>query len=170
MYTSMMSLVYKSSNLSNTYKRTFLTALQKCKCKCRRSSLVLLVVKDEIIIYDGLCGLCDKAVRIVLFLDKKKNFHYTSLQGEYVKTLQVDSTLDSIVFSEEGMLYYKSTAILKILQALGGLWKLSFVFYLIPKGVRDWAYDILAKYRYKIFTRREHCRLPTKEESPYFLD
>ncbi|NOR54734.1 MAG: DUF393 domain-containing protein, partial [Sulfurovum sp.] len=65
---------------------------------------------------------------------------------------------------------YKSTAILKILEALGGLWKLSKVFYLIPEVLRDWCYDKVAKYRYKIFKREEQCRLPSKEEAPYFLD
>ncbi|NOR54740.1 MAG: DUF393 domain-containing protein, partial [Sulfurovum sp.] len=68
------------------------------------------MVKDKVIIFDGYCGLCNRSVNIVLFLDKKKIFYYSSLQGEYIKTLKVDTTVDSIIYYEEHQLYYKSTA------------------------------------------------------------
>jgi len=124
----------------------------------------------RIIIFDGICGLCNKSVNILLKLDKKKVFRYTPLQGEYVKTLELKPYIDSIVFYENGTLYYKSTAILKILRSLGGIWILTNVFYIIPRVMRDFIYDIIAKYRYKIFGKMESCRMPKKGEQSLFID
>jgi len=123
-----------------------------------------------IIIFDGHCGLCDGSVKLLLKLDKHKVFRYSSIQGEYVKSLEIDNTLDSIVFYEEGKLYYKSTAILKILRCLGGLWILTNVFYIIPTFIRDALYDIIAKYRYQMFGKMESCRILNVEEKELFLD
>ena len=126
--------------------------------------------QKKVVIYDGLCGLCDSAVSFLLKVDKKNIFFYTSLQGEYVKTLDINSSIDSIVFYDEGEITTKSTDILKILSSLGGWWGLSKVCYVFPRFFRDFFYDLLAKHRYKIFKRREQCRLPTKEEATYFLN
>jgi len=102
-------------------------------------------------------------------LDRKKRLKYTSLQGEYVKTLEIEPDIDSIVFYEDGALYYKSTAILKILESLGGMWILINIFYLIPCILRDFIYDIIAKYRYRIFGKMESCRVPNEGEEELFL-
>ena len=101
----------------------------------------------RVIIFDGICGFCNKSIDILIWLDTHKIFLYTSLQGEFVKTLDLEPNIDSIIFYEDGTLYYKSTAILKILRSLGGLWIITSVFYLIPRVVRDFIYDIIAKYR-----------------------
>ena len=126
--------------------------------------------RKKVVIYDGLCGLCNGTVSFLLKADKKKIFFYTPLQGEYVKTLDIDSSIDSIVFDDEGEVTMKSTAVLKIFSSLGGLWHLTKVFYILPCVVRDYLYDLVAQHRYKIFKKREQCRLPTKEEASYFLD
>jgi len=127
-------------------------------------------MQDKVIIFDGLCGLCNKSVDILIKLDRHKMFKYTSLQGEYVKQLGIEEDLDSIVFFEEGKLYYKSTAILRILRNLGGVWVLTNVFYLIPTFLRDAIYDVIAKYRYKIFGKMESCRMPKVDEEALFID
>ena len=103
-------------------------------------------------------------------VDKQKIFKYTSIQGEFVQTLDIETGVDSIIFYEEGILYYKSTAILKIFQSLGGLWSMTTIFYLIPKVIRDFIYDIIAKYRYKIFGKMEYCRVPRADEEALFLN
>lgn len=103
-------------------------------------------------------------------LDKNKTLKYTSLQGEYVKQLDVENGIDSIIFYDEGKLYYKSTAILKILRSLGGVWILANIFYLIPAFIRDTIYDLIAKYRYKIFGKMETCRMPKAGEQELFID
>ena len=125
---------------------------------------------NQVIIFDGVCGLCNKSVDILIKMDKEKIFKYTSLQGEFVKTLDIEPDIDSIIFYEDGTVYYKSTAILKIFQALGGIWKVSTIFFLIPSVVRDFIYDIIAKYRYKIFGKMESCRMPKESEQALFID
>jgi len=125
---------------------------------------------NKIIIFDGICGLCNRSVNLLIRLDKHKLFHYTPLQGEFVNTLEITPDMDSIIFYDDGTLYYKSTAILKILNSLGGIWVLTGIFYIIPRIIRDYIYDLIAKYRYKVFGKRESCRIPKKEEETLFID
>ena len=124
----------------------------------------------SVIIFDGVCGLCNQSVDILIKMDREKRFKYTSLQGEYVKTLDIQPDIDSIIFYEDGTVYYKSTAILKIFQALDGIWKITAIFFLIPRFIRDFIYDIIAKYRYKIFGKMDSCRLPKEGEEKLFID
>jgi len=124
----------------------------------------------RIIIFDGICGLCNKSIDILMKLDTQKRFKYTSNQGEFAKTLDIEPDMDSIIYYEDGILYYKSTAILKILRSLGSIWVISNIFYLIPKVIRDFIYDVIAKYRYKVFGKRESCRVPKEGEEDLFID
>lgn len=126
--------------------------------------------KQRVIIFDGVCGFCNKSVDTLIRIDTQKRFHYTSLQGEFVKTLTLKPNIDSIVFYEDGTLYYKSTAILKILRSLGGIWIVTNLFYLIPRVLRDYIYDFIATYRYKIFGKMESCRMPKEGEQALFID
>ena len=128
-----------------------------------------LVKKERIVIFDGVCGFCNKSIDLLIKLDKDKLFKYTSLQGEYVKKLDIAKDLESIVFYEEGKIYYKSTAVLKILRSLGGVGILANIFFIIPKFIRDFIYDVIAKYRYTIFGKMETCRMPKVEERALFL-
>lgn len=124
----------------------------------------------RVIIFDGICGFCNKSIDTLIWLDTHKIFLYTSLQGEFVKTLDIEPGIDSIIFYDNGTLYYKSTAILKILRSLGGIWVFTNIFYLIPVKLRDFIYDVIAKYRYRIFGKMESCRMPKKEERDLFID
>ncbi len=126
--------------------------------------------KERIIIFDGVCGFCNKSIDILMRLDEEKIFKYTSLQGEYAKKLDIPEGTQSIVFYENKRLYYKSTAILKILRSLGGVWVFTNVFYLIPRFMRDFIYDMIAKYRYHIFGKTESCRMPKEGEKERFID
>ena len=126
--------------------------------------------KERIVIFDGICGFCNKSLDVLMKLDEEKIFKYTSLQGKYVKGLDVEEGLESIIFYEDGILYYKSTAILKILRSLGGIWVFSNMLYIIPRFLRDYIYDIIAKYRYKIFGKMDACRVPKKDEKRLFVD
>ncbi|HIP28179.1 MAG TPA: DUF393 domain-containing protein [Sulfurovum sp.] len=126
--------------------------------------------KERVVIFDGFCTLCNKTIKILIKIDKEKILMYTSLQGEYIKKLDIPQNIDSIIFYQEGVLYYKSTAVLKILRSLGGMWVLVNIFYVIPLFIRDFIYDIIAKYRYDIFGKMESCRMPTEDELALFLD
>jgi len=126
--------------------------------------------KRKIIIFDGICNLCNKSIGLIITLDKEKQFKYTSLQGEYVKNIKIKEDINSIIFYEDGMLYYKSTAILKIFKSLGGVWVFTNISYVIPRFLRDIIYDFIAKYRYKIFGRMQSCRIPKKDEQALFME
>ena len=126
--------------------------------------------EKKVIVFDGICGLCNMSVNLLIKLDTDKIFQYTSLQGEFVKTLNIEADIDSIIFYDGGMIYYKSTAILKILRSLGGVWVVTNIFYLIPVSIRDFFYDVIAKYRYKIFGKMQSCRMPNSVEEKLFLE
>lgn len=123
----------------------------------------------KIVIYDGTCGLCSRSLRLLIRLDTHKTFRYTSLQGKFVKTLPLDADIDSIVFYDEGTLYYKSSAILKILRSLGGFWVMVTLFYGVPRFIRDAAYDVVAKYRYR-FIKPQQCHMISVQEQELFLE
>ena len=125
---------------------------------------------QRIIIFDGLCGLCNKSIDLLIKLDKYKVLQYTSLQGKFVKALNIEADIDSVIFYEDDTIYYRSTAILKILRSLGGGWIFVNIFYLIPRFLRDAIYDIIAKYHYIIFGKMESCRMLKEGEEKLFLD
>jgi predicted DCC family thiol-disulfide oxidoreductase YuxK len=127
-------------------------------------------VKNRIVVFDGVCGFCNKSIDTLMRLDQTKILKYTSLQGSFMKTLKVKQDLQSIILYEDGALYYKSTAILKILRSLGGIWIFTNIFYLIPTSLRDGIYDIIAKYRYSIFGKMESCRMPKEDELDLFIN
>lgn len=126
-------------------------------------------MSDKVVIFDGECILCNRALSILIKIDRHKILRYTSLQGEYVKRLSLPNDMDSIIFYNEGQLYYKSTAILKILRSLGGVWVVVNMSYVIPMGMRDYLYDIVAKFRYKFFGKMESCRMSKEEEKALFI-
>ena len=125
-------------------------------------------MKDtHIVFFDGVCNLCNKSVDFLIKADRKRVLKYAPLQSAK-KTLK---SKDSIVFLSEGQEYQKSKAILKILSKLGGFYKfIGAVFSIIPSFILDVFYDLIAKNRYKIFGRKDNCRLPTKEELELFIE
>ncbi|WP_108425698.1 thiol-disulfide oxidoreductase DCC family protein [Flagellimonas amoyensis] len=129
----------------------------------------------KIILFDGVCNLCNNSVLFVIKRDKKDLFRYASLQSEVgqqlVRERGIDtSQVDSIILIEPGVAYFtKSDAALEIAQHLGGLWKLSAVFTWIPKSVRDVVYDFVARNRYKWYGKKDACMVPTPELRAKFL-
>lgn len=130
----------------------------------------------KIILFDGVCNLCNGTVQFVIKRDKKDLFRYAALQSEAGKQLiaqrHIDTNgLDSIILIEPGVAYYtKSDAALEIAQGLGGFWKLTAVFTWIPTSIRNAIYDLIAKNRYKWFGKKESCMVPTPELNGKFLD
>lgn len=133
--------------------------------------------KDKkIVLFDGVCNLCNNFIDQIIKRDKKNVFVFASLQSDIGiairKHLQLDtSTMDSVILYEPGIAYYKkSTAALHIMSEFGGAWKLVRGFLFLPKFIRDSGYDLVGKYRYKLFGKKETCRMPTPEERAKFLD
>jgi predicted DCC family thiol-disulfide oxidoreductase YuxK len=103
-----------------------------------------------IVFYDEECGLCQRSVQLLLFLDRKKELFYAPINGENYKTYVPTQfhSIDTIVYYKSpNQIYIKSSAIIEVLKSLGGFNSLAIVFYLIPKMLRDFFYDIVAVNR-----------------------
>ena len=130
----------------------------------------------KIILFDGVCNLCNGAVLKTIKYDKKNQFVFTALDSDTGKKilnhLKIDTTkVDSIILYEPNLAYYiKSSAALKVMNDFGGFWKLNNIFWIVPKPVRDMVYDFIAKNRYKWFGKKESCMIPTPELKAKFLD
>lgn len=130
---------------------------------------------QSIILFDGLCNLCNGFVQFVLDREKTDELIFTSLQSESGKALlkeyhlPLETTPSSIVFIENGKAYTQSTAILRIAKHLKGIWRLAPSLLIIPKPIRDLVYQILGKNRYLLFGKSATCWLPTPELQKRFL-
>ncbi|MCI2228138.1 DCC1-like thiol-disulfide oxidoreductase family protein [Polaribacter sp. MSW13] len=130
----------------------------------------------KIILFDGICNLCNDSVLKVIKFDKKNNFVFAPLQSKtgqaITKHLKIDtSKIDSIILYEPGISYdIKSTAALKIMNDFGGFWFLSKLFWIFPETFRNLIYNYIAKNRYKWFGKKESCMIPTPELKAKFLD
>lgn len=123
---------------------------------------------QPVIFFDGVCNLCNASVQFVIKHDKKNYFRFSALQGKYAEKFLPKfnvkpEELVSILLLEQGRLYTKSSSALRVVKRLNGLWPLLYVFIIVPKFIRDWVYDIVAKNRYKWWGRQESCWVPTPE-------
>lgn len=132
--------------------------------------------KDKmIILFDGVCNLCDNTVQYIIKKDKKDIFRFIPLQSDLgmqiVKYIGIDtSKTDSILLYEPGKAYYyKAQAAIKIAGKLGGIVSALQMFSAFPKGITNAAYDFIAKNRYKWFGKKDECMLPTPEMKSKFL-
>lgn len=134
----------------------------------------MAVSEDPIVLFDGVCNLCNRSVQMILRHDREARFRFASLQspvGERLRDeLGIDrGKVDSVILVEGDRWYKESDAALRIAGGLGGLWKALQVFRLIPPPLRDAAYRLIARNRYRWFGRRETCWLPTPELRERFL-
>lgn len=129
---------------------------------------------ERIILFDGICNVCDRSVQFIIAHDPSHKFKFASLQGEtgrfYIENCQLPEGLDSIVLIEGKDVFFKSTAALKIAKQLSGLYPLLAIFLIIPKPIRDFFYDIVAKNRYRWFGKKDHCMVPGPKDKQRFLD
>lgn|SRR5690554_1623709 len=129
----------------------------------------------KVILFDGVCNLCNSTINFVIKKDKRNIFKFATLQSETGQTLlnklKIDSLeTDSIVLVDGEKSYVKSTAALKIARNLSGVYPLLYAFLILPKFIRDRIYDYVAKNRYKWFGKKDSCMLPTPELEAKFLD
>lgn len=125
--------------------------------------------------FDGVCNLCNSAVNFIIDRDKTHRFRFASLQSttgqQLLKQYPLpDGPADSVVLIKEGRSYVKSDAALAIAQQLSGVWPLLAVFRIVPRFLRDAAYDLIAHNRYRLFGKSDACRIPTQELKALFLE
>ena len=127
---------------------------------------------QRVIFFDGVCGLCNAWVDFILKRDKAGIFSFAPLQGNYAKEMEPEASenLNTMIYLASGQRYYRTGAVLRILRDLGGFWCLAWVFWFVPFFIRDFFYGLIARNRYRIFGKKENCRIPTSEEKLRFLD
>jgi predicted DCC family thiol-disulfide oxidoreductase YuxK len=124
-----------------------------------------------IILFDGVCNLCTGSVQFVIERDARKRFRFASLQSPTAeRLLGRRDDLESMVLVENGQVYRKSTAALRIARRLDGAWPLLAAFLVIPRFLRDAVYDWIGRRRYRLFGRRDTCWVPRPELTERFLD
>ena len=129
----------------------------------------------QLILFDGVCNLCEASVQYVIKHDKNDVFRYTALESDVgqqiLRKYNIDrSKMDSILlYSSENGISYKSTAALKIASKLGFPRNLMGIFLIVPAFIRNSVYDYIAKNRYQWYGKKDACMIPTPELKSKFL-
>lgn len=130
---------------------------------------------QRIILFDGICNLCNNAVKFVLKRDRNSVFKFASLQSDVAKKLLRNTKVSDIdsgtfVLIENGAIYTRSTAALKVCKHLSGVWPILTVFWIVPRFLRDWVYNLISNNRYLWFGKRDTCMIPSPEVENKFLN
>lgn len=130
---------------------------------------------DSILLFDGVCNLCNRVIRFVIRRDKSDNIRFAPLQSEVSAELLLKFNIDpgktdSVVYLARGKVYLKSSAVLHLLKDIGGGWKILFGLIIIPRFIRDFFYELIAKNRYRLFGKKDHCMVPSEEVKLKFLN
>ena len=128
---------------------------------------------EKLLLFDGVCNLCNSLVLFIIKRDPKSQFKFAALQSAcaqtFLKKFGLESAnLNSIVYIKDEKYFLKSSAILYTLRDLGGVWKFFFILIVIPKFIRDFLYNLIAKSRYRIFGKKESCMIPNPKISERF--
>lgn len=126
-----------------------------------------------VILFDGICNLCNGTVDFIIKRDKKARFRFAALQSDagaqIVKKIRIPGETDSVILIWNSQVFTESDAALEITRLLPLPWKAFVVFKILPKKIRDRIYRWIAKNRYRWFGKKDSCRIPTPEETKRFL-
>ena len=130
---------------------------------------------SKVILFDGVCNLCNNSVKFIIKNDKRNIFKFAPLQGKYGIKIQnrynINTTeINSIILIDGEKTYTKSSAALRIAKDLRAPFFLFFVFIIVPVFIRNFIYDLIAKNRYKWFGKMESCMIPSNELKSKFFD
>jgi predicted DCC family thiol-disulfide oxidoreductase YuxK len=132
------------------------------------------IENHSIILFDGVCNLCSSIVRFIIKRDTQKKFLFAALQSESGQQMLKKyglpkSEFNSFVLIKDDKCYQKSAAGIILLHNMGGCWKFFYAFKYIPEPVRDFFYDLVARYRYSVFGKKDACVIPDKDLISRFL-
>jgi predicted DCC family thiol-disulfide oxidoreductase YuxK len=127
-----------------------------------------------IILFDGVCNLCNSSVQFIIRHDPKSTFRFAALQSDTGKKYMNEfgiapDMLSSVILIGDGKAYQKSRAALEIARNLSGGWPAFYVFMAVPSFLRDWVYDYVSRNRYRMFGKREECMIPTPDLKSRFI-
>lgn len=135
--------------------------------------------EQPVLLYDGLCGFCDWTVQFVLRHDRRGSMRFATLQGEFARQVIARhrelAGVDSLILVEPDQatgterVFARSDGALRVARYLGGIWSLTQALYVIPRFLRDRAYDLFARHRYRVFGRYDACPVPSPEQRARFL-
>ena len=133
-----------------------------------------MTMDHPVIIFDGVCELCNRSVNIVLKRERKQEIRFTANQNEPGRKILKEHGMDpdapaTVFFLENGKLYKESTAALRVTRHMKFPWPLMYGFIIVPPFIRNAVYRWIAKNRYKWFGKHDTCRIPTPEERARFL-
>lgn len=137
--------------------------------------MINLPKNKKLILFDGVCNLCDASVQYIIKHDRNDVFRFTALQSEVGHTIIKQFNIDTkkrdsiLLYSKEKCIYYKSTAALKIASQLGFPQNVMIVFLIVPAFIRNWVYDYIAKNRYQWYGKKKECMIPTPDLKSKFL-
>ncbi len=129
---------------------------------------------QPIVLFDGVCNLCNGAVQFIIRHDKNEKFLFASLQSEIGKRILSSNNLSrddlkTFLLIEDERVYTKSTAALRVIKQLNGFISILYTFNVIPRFIRDSIYDLVAKNRYNWFGKKDECMIPTPQLKARFL-
>jgi predicted DCC family thiol-disulfide oxidoreductase YuxK len=148
---------------------------------CAAAYLMPLDTASPIILYDGVCGFCNRTVQFILKRDSNDRFRFATLQSEFARThlqkhgLTTDNLDTLYLIKDSGqpteLVLDRSTAAIAIYRELGMFWRIVANFYaVLPKRIRDWGYNLIARNRYRIFGKYDTCPLPKTSDRHKFLE
>ena len=131
--------------------------------------------RSFLILFDGVCNLCNGFVRFVIARDPAGRFRFGALQSAAARRVlelqEMPHPLpDAVVLVEDGRVFTRSGAALRIARRLTFPWPIAAVFLAVPRPLRDWIYTHVARHRYRWFGRRDHCMVPSPEMRARFID
>ncbi|HYN08561.1 MAG TPA: thiol-disulfide oxidoreductase DCC family protein [Vicinamibacterales bacterium] len=127
-----------------------------------------------ILLFDGVCNFCNGIVQFIIERDPRARIRFAPLQSDIAATLLAShpdraNLPDTVVLVEDGQVYVRSTAALRVARHLRFPWSLAWMFMVVPRPVRDWVYDWIARHRYAWFGKRDTCMVPTPDITNRFL-
>lgn len=131
-------------------------------------------IQPVIVMFDGVCNLCNRSVDFIIRHDRDRCFRFVSFQSvpgmQLMLQFGIQGNRETVILIGEGRVYYASEAAIKVLEILGYPWKVGAIFRIIPKCIRDRIYFWIAQNRYRWFGKRKTCRVPSPEEKMWFPD
>ncbi|MBC7875026.1 MAG: thiol-disulfide oxidoreductase DCC family protein [Ferruginibacter sp.] len=133
------------------------------------------MTNNPVLLFDGVCNFCNYWVNFAIKRDRKRKLRFTPLQGQTAKSLLPEykinpGSLSTVILVDNGKVYTQSSAAIRVCKYLDGGWKLFYGLMIIPKFIRDFLYNIIARNRYKWFGKKESCMIPTAEVRERFLN